>query len=309
MSDPNRLLIGTLASPALLRSPHAQRADQVTAILDRGIDHVFIADHISFINGTGMDGLINAATLTALDPRLTVCVGVYLLALRHPVTVARSLATLAESAPGQLLLGVGVGGEDRNEIAMCGVDPASRGRRTDECLEVLGGLLSGDRLNHQGEFFQFDRACIRPAPSSAIPILIGGRVDAALTRTARYGDGWLAVWVSPRRFAEAIGQVKNRAEGFGRPNPTRHGLQIWVGVDSDRDAARARLAAGMETFYRVPFERFEKYSPYGTPAQIADFLLPYRDAGCRVFNIMPLAATDTAGIDAVAEIGERLRRL
>jgi len=118
------LLVGTVASPALLRAPHRERASLVARIVDAGLDHVFVADHVSFHVGMGMDGLINAATLTALDERLKVCVGVYLLALRHPVTVARQLATLAESAPGQLLLGVGVGGEDRNEIAMCGVDPA-----------------------------------------------------------------------------------------------------------------------------------------------------------------------------------------
>ena len=62
----------------------------------------------------------------------------------------------------------------------------------------------------------------------------------------------------------------------------------------------------MENFYHVPFERFEKYSPYGTAAEVADFLARYRDAGCELFNIMPIAETDAAGIDAVAEIRARL---
>lgn len=110
------MLIGTLATPKLLSSPHKERARYVSRIVGEGIDHVFVADHVSFHVGTGMDGLINAATLTALHPSLKVCVGVYLLALRHPVVVSRQLATLAESAPGQLILGVGVGGEDRNEM-------------------------------------------------------------------------------------------------------------------------------------------------------------------------------------------------
>ncbi|MCB1683831.1 MAG: LLM class flavin-dependent oxidoreductase [Pseudomonadales bacterium] len=292
----------------MLRSSHSERAALVSQVLDSGIDHLFIADHVSFINGTGMDGLINAATLTALDARLKVCVGVYLLALRHPVIVARQLATLSESAPGALILGVGVGGEDRNEFLMCGIDPATRGRRTDECLHVLEQLLTGERVDHSGEFFSFEGASIRPAPRSPIPILVGGRVEAALHRAARYGDGWLAVWVSPTRFSKAIGQINAAAQGHGRPVPTQHGLQVWAGIDEDRDRARTRLASGMESFYRVPFERFEKYSPYGSARDIADFLLPYRDAGCRVFNIMPVAATDSAGIDSVAAIGERLKR-
>lgn len=299
------LSVGTLASPRLLRSPHEERAAFVESIVASGIDHVFVADHVSFHVGTGMDGLINAATLTALDPRLVVCVGVYLLALRHPVTVARQLATLAESAPGQLILGIGVGGEDRNEIAMCGVDPRTRGRRTDECLEVLRGLAGGEPLDHAGEFFRFERAWIRPAPEPRIPFVVGGRSDAAVERAARYADGWLGVWCSPRRFAAVVGQIDAHPERAPEARDL-HGLQIWVGVDSDRGRARDRLAKGMQDFYRTPFARFEKYSPFGSPEDIAEFLRPYRDAGCRLFNIMPVAPSERAGIEAVAEIRQRL---
>ena len=296
------MLVGTLASPRLLTSPHSQRSELVASIVEQGIDHVFVADHVSFHVGAGMDGLLNAAMLTALHPRLKVCVGVYLLALRHPVTVARQLATLAEAAPGQLILGVGVGGEDRNEIAMCGVDPRTRGRRTDECLEILEGLLTGEPIDYAGEFFQFQRGWIRPAPAVPIPIVIGGRDDRALARAAHHGDGWLGVWSSARRFGEVITQVNEQAAALGRPPPRLHGIQIWAGIDDDRGRARARLARGMEDFYRTPFERFEKYSPYGTAPEVAEFLSPYRDAGCELFNIMPIAATEETGIAAVAEV-------
>ena len=300
------MLVGTLASPRLLSAPQKRRAEWIARIVDSGIDHVFVADHVSFHVGAGMDGLINAATLTAMDARLKVCVGVYLLALRHPVPVARQLATLAESAPGQLILGVGVGGEDRNEVAMCGVDPATRGRRTNECLEVIQGLLTGEPMDFHGEFFDFRQGWIRPAPETPIPFLIGGRADAALQRAARYGDGWLGVWSSARRYADVVRQIDAAALELGRPEPALHGLQVWTGIDENPGRARARLARGMEDFYRIPFERFEKYSPYGSAAQIADFLAPYREAGCRLFNIMPVADSEEAGIDAVAEIRERL---
>ena len=68
----------------------------------------------------------------------------------------------------------------------------------------------------------------------------------------------------------------------------------------------ARLAKAMQAFYRIPFERLEKYSPYGTVGEIADALARYRDAGCRLFNLMPIAATTAEGIDAIAEIKRRL---
>ena len=74
-----------------------------------GIDHVGTADHVSFHTGWGLDGLINATAYLMASERLPVYVGVYLLALRNPVTVMRQLSAIAEHAPGRLTLGVGVG--------------------------------------------------------------------------------------------------------------------------------------------------------------------------------------------------------
>ncbi|MFT5011877.1 MAG: alkanesulfonate monooxygenase SsuD [Patiriisocius sp.] len=96
-------LIGTVASPGMLSGPLALRQDLISQVAESGIDHVFMADHVSFINGMGMDGMINAATIDAMHPTIKICIGVYLLALRHPVPVARQLATLAQSAPAELL--------------------------------------------------------------------------------------------------------------------------------------------------------------------------------------------------------------
>lgn len=305
---PVPLRVGTVGGDALLAGPMEARRALAERLEHSGIDHLFIADHISFHNGMGMDGLINAAILTTLCPSMEVCVGVYLLALRHPVPVARQIASLAQSAPGRLILGVGVGGEDRHEVAICGVDPATRGRRTDACLQALTGLLSGAPTTHHDAFFDFDDALIVPPPDPAVPLLIGGRADAALRRAGTHGDGWLGVWTSPTRFAAAVAEVEAHAEAAGRARRCRaHGMQIWVGVDDDRDTARARLARRMERFYRTPYERFERYAPFGTPDEVAAALAPLVDAGCRRFNLTPVAGSEAEGIDAVAEIAERLR--
>ncbi len=308
MNDLTPLMIGTLGSEALLSGPMARRQALAARIEAAGLDHVFIADHISFHTGIGMDGLIQAAILTTLLPATEVCIGVYLLALRHPVPVARQLSTLSESAPGRVVLGVGVGGEDRHEIEICGVDPGRRGARTDHCLAALEGLLSGEATDHDSDFFSFHAARIRPAPTPRIPILIGGRADAALARCARFGDGWLGVWTSAARFGAAVKDINARADALGRPAPNAHGMQIWCGFDSEPDQARQRLATRMEGFYKVPFESFERYSPYGRPADVAAALKPYLDAGCRRFNLMPVAASEEAGIEAVAEVASLLRK-
>jgi alkanesulfonate monooxygenase SsuD/methylene tetrahydromethanopterin reductase-like flavin-dependent oxidoreductase (luciferase family) len=301
------LRIGTLGTPRMLRSPVDERRALLARAADAGLDHLFVADHVSFFDGRGMDGLVNAATLLASHATLHVYVGVYLLALRHPLPVARQIVSLAESAPGRLSLGVGVGGEDRHEIEICGVDPTTRGRRTDESLALLRPLLAGERVTHHGEFFSVDDALLRPAPKPAVPITIGGRSSAAVKRAGRHGDGWLGVWCSAKRFGEVARETAAIAAAAGRTNVDwRHGLQVWTACDPDRGVARARLAAAMEDMYRTPFARFERYSPAGSAAEIADFLAPYAEAGCREFNVMCIAESDEASIDAVAEVKRRL---
>ncbi len=146
-----------------------QRRDALARVVGAGIDHVCVGDHVSFFVGAGSDGLIAAASLLSLDAELPVYVGLYLLPLRHPVPVARQLASIAEFAPGRLTLGVGIGGEDRHEIEICGVDPSTRGRRMDESLQILRGLAGGEPVNFEGEFFALKDALILPAPAPLIP--------------------------------------------------------------------------------------------------------------------------------------------
>ena len=97
-----------------------------------GIDHLVVGDHVSFHRGRGYDGLLHAAALASLTETLTIETGVYLLGLRHPVPVARQVTSVAQLAPGRFVFGVGLGGEDRHELEVCGVDPTTRGRRLDE---------------------------------------------------------------------------------------------------------------------------------------------------------------------------------
>ena len=230
-------------------------------------------------------------------------VGVYLLPLRHPVTVARQLATIAQLAPGRLTLGVGLGGEDRHEIEVCGVDPKTRGRRMDECLHILRRLAGGTPVTFDGEFFALDDALILPAPSPSIPLVVGGRSDAAVSRAARLGDGWLGIWVSPRRYGAVRDHIARQAVEVGRdPSRFEHALNVWCGFATTHEAARDLLATQMQRFYQMPFEPFERYSPYGTPEDVAEFLRPYIDAGCSTFNVIPCARDDDNAIAAVGEL-------
>ncbi len=301
------LSIGAIGGPMLLKGELQQRKSRLEALSKAGVDHLFIADHVSFHNGLGMDGIVNAATLAAMHPSMNIVIGVYLLALRHPVAVARQLSTLSLSAPGRIVLGVGVGGEDRHEMEVCGVNPATRGLQTNHCLAALADLMSGQPSSYDCEFFSYETALIKPAPTPKIPILIGGRSSAALRRTARYGDGWLGVWCSPERFSAAIAEVGQEAESFGREPEWQHGLQLWVGLGRDVERARVCLAGEMEQMYRIPFAAFEKYSPAGSAEAVAEFLLPYVKNGVRVLNVKVCADDEDEGIELLADVCRYLK--
>jgi alkanesulfonate monooxygenase SsuD/methylene tetrahydromethanopterin reductase-like flavin-dependent oxidoreductase (luciferase family) len=284
----------------------AERRAVVAGLEAAGIDHLAVGDHVSFFGGQGFDGLVHAAHLLALSDRLAVHVGVYLLALRHPLPVARQLADLSGLAPGRLVLGVGIGGEDRHEYEVCGVDPATRGVRTDEALGLLRRLATGEPVTSEGPCFPVREAWIHPGFD--VPMLVGGRSDAAVRRAARHGDGWLGIWISPRRFGEVTGRVAELAAAEGRTTvPDRHGLQVWCGFGPTRERAVAPLARAMEALYAAPFTAFERYCPAGPPEEVAAFLRPYVEAGCRSFNLIPRAEDPADALAGVAEVRRLLQ--
>ena len=201
-----------LATPSKLWSLDWEgRQRAVGAIVELGFDHIFMADHVSFRDGSGTDGFVEVASLSQLNPEVGVMISIYLLPLRHPLPVARQLASMARIAPGRMIFGVGIGGDDRHELEVCGVDPRRRGLRANESLEIIKGLLDGGSVTFAGREFDVKDAVIKPSPREPIPILVGGRSDAALTRTARFGEGWIGVWCSAQRFADAVKIVSDKA--------------------------------------------------------------------------------------------------
>jgi alkanesulfonate monooxygenase SsuD/methylene tetrahydromethanopterin reductase-like flavin-dependent oxidoreductase (luciferase family) len=272
-----------------------------------GLDHVAVGDHVSFRGGAGADGLLAASTVLGLSEGLGSNTAVYLLPLRHPVLVARQLADISVRAPGRFLFGVGLGGEDRHEIEVCAVDPATRGRRMDESVQAIRELLSGRPIDFGGTHITLDHAQILPSVDEPIPIVIGGRSDAAIRRAGRFGDGWFGIWVSAGRYQQVIAQLMGVAHDANRDIVRwTNALNVWCGVDDVSHHARAHVGQAMEAYYGLPYEKFEKWSPAGSPKQVAEFLEPYVAAGCSVFNLIINGSSVNAEIDAVAEIRQRV---
>jgi alkanesulfonate monooxygenase SsuD/methylene tetrahydromethanopterin reductase-like flavin-dependent oxidoreductase (luciferase family) len=286
----------------------AHRSHLFRRMAESGMDHVMVGDHVMFHGGVGNDGLTDAASVVTATDELDVYLAVYLMVLRHPLLVARQILTVAQLAPGRLTLGLGIGGDDRREVIACGVDPRTRGRRMDESLGLVRRLLAGETVSHEGEFFSLDRAVLRPAPEQPVPLVVGGRSDAALRRAGRLGDGWLGIWTSAARCSEAISAVEEHAVDVGRSEVDwKHGMTFWCGFGPDRARARSLVAPAMEGLYRTPFDSFERYVPHGTAEDVAEFVAPFVEAGCTTLNFIPFAGSDEAGVDAVAEVRKLLR--
>lgn len=301
------LTVGISAPADFFDWDHEQRQRYLTQVADAGLDHVFIADHVSFRGGSGIDAVTYLAAMSGIEPRLGLYAGVLLLSLRHPMVAARQINQLALAAPGRVSIGIGVGGEDRHEFEVCGVDPATRGRRTDAAMDIVRRLLTGDVVDHDDEFFQLADARILPAIDPPVPFVVGGRSDAAARRAGRLGDGWLASWCSAKRFAVGVARAEEAAAEVGRRPHWQHGLQIWLGADDDPARARELVAEGMESFYRIPFDAFEKYTPAGPPELLAEYLSPYVEAGARVLNLTPRGPSPEVEVEVLAEVRRLLR--
>jgi alkanesulfonate monooxygenase SsuD/methylene tetrahydromethanopterin reductase-like flavin-dependent oxidoreductase (luciferase family) len=141
-ADHRKLTVGLVLCEGDLIEWRGRLPQLADAVVRTGLDHVTAGDHVSFADRHGVDGLVQATALLATHPGLRVQTGVYLLALRHPATVARQLATISLLAPGRFTFGVGVGGDDPHELELCGLDPRTRRARMDEALTCVRGFMA-----------------------------------------------------------------------------------------------------------------------------------------------------------------------
>ena len=113
--------------------------------------------------------------------------------LRDPLLLAKQCATIDMLSDGRLLPAFGIGSALGPDWVSMARSTQGRGRLTDEALEIISRLWSGERLTYAGEFFQYTKAIISPLPvQTELPLWIGGSSKAAIRRTARLGTGWLA---------------------------------------------------------------------------------------------------------------------
>jgi len=160
------------------------------------------------------DPWVTIGHLAAVTERLRFTTNVYVLAMRNPFHAAKMISTAAVLSGDRVTLTIGVGWSNL-EFRLLGQEFARRGARTDEMIDVLRKLWTGEMVEHAGEFYTFDRLEMSPAPRERIPIWVGGFSAPALRRAAR-NDGWLSDLQTTAEIAACIAKVRAHRAELGR---------------------------------------------------------------------------------------------
>ncbi len=161
------------------------------------------------------DPWVVAGALSSVTTKLRFTTNVFVLPMRNPFMAAKAIATAAAMSNDRITLTVGVGWSNV-EFDLVGQEFRRRGARADEMIEVMRKLWSGEMVDHQGEFYQFERLSMPPPlPAARIPIWVGGISDFALRRAAR-NDGWLSDLQTSADILESIEKVRGFRREFGR---------------------------------------------------------------------------------------------
>jgi len=233
------------------------------------------------------------AVAAGATDNLRVLSSIILTPFYHPLMLARTTATLDIASGGRLTLGVGVGGEFPVEFEAAGLKVNQRGRRTDECLEVLRRLWSGERVTFSGQHFEMTEAMINPTPTQKPnpPVWVSGRRDAAMLRAATYGDGWMPYFYDAPRYKNSVEKIKGFAAAAGRDISGfqwAHFPYIAIYPTEQKAAEVAAEQLGGRYLYGGDFLNIvRKYCLLGTVKDCLRQLQEYIDAGARhiVFSI------------------------
>jgi probable F420-dependent oxidoreductase len=231
------------------------------------------------------------AALAGRTRRLKFGVNVLSLAFRDPVLLAKQCATIDVLSEGRLLPAFGIGSPLAPEWRALNLDTRTRGRKTDEGLEIIRRLWSQDEVDFEGVHYRLSGASIAPKPVQPdLPMWIGGSSEAAVRRTARFGTGWQAGAETPGQTAPVIAAIREAAAAEGRRIDDDHyGAGIPFRFGRPDDPGLERL---FEAYRRRTGREPNDYFAIGDAPRILERIAAYVDAGISKFILRPAARGD-----------------
>ncbi|HEX6440614.1 MAG TPA: LLM class flavin-dependent oxidoreductase [Stellaceae bacterium] len=233
------------------------------------------------------------AALAGRTRRIKFGVNVLSLAMRDAVLVARQCATIDFLSNGRLLPAFGIGSPLGPEWTALNLDTKTRGRKTDEGLEVIRRLWSEDKVDFDGVHYRLSGASIAPKPVQPdLPMWIGGSSEAAIRRTARIGTGWQAGPETPEQAAKVVAAIKEATAEEGRTIDDDHygaGIPYRFGRADDPG-----LAPLFEAYRKRTGRDPADYFAIGDASDIVRRIAEYVEAGVSKFILRPAAKGDEA---------------
>jgi probable F420-dependent oxidoreductase len=231
-----KVRIGVSLGPA--GTPEAF-ADAVDLLEQAGVDSLWLPENVYAPLVEPFTGMAFALSRTR---RLKVGSGISVLPGRHPVLVAKQLASLAGLAPGRVLPVFGLQPAQPAERVLFPVPEGKRAAVFDESLQLLRLLLTEETVSFEGEFFSVSQASVGMLPAKPLDIWLGGSAPAGLRRVGRLADGWLGSLLTPAEAGAAVGVIQDAAGAIGREvDPDHFGLSLPVALQGIPDALLASI--------------------------------------------------------------------
>jgi probable F420-dependent oxidoreductase len=256
------------------------------------IDSVWVSDRIAAPRPT-LDPVVFMAYLASRMRNMKFGTSALVLPTRHPVVLAKQLATLDFLCKGRLLLVVGIGGDDSRDFEATGVRKEERGKRGDEAIVLMKKLWTEEHVTFEGQFYSVRDLTLLPRPyqKDGPPVWVGGRSKAAFRRVGRLADGWLVSSVTPSEVAAGIEAIRYHAAEVGREIPEDHyGVLIPYVFASDSEEALKIAGPSIRRRQDIPPS---DYSALGTPDQVRRKIQEYIDAGATKFVMRPYGPKET----------------
>ncbi len=199
------------------------------------------------------ENFVTIGVLAQRTTRLRFATNVYILPLRHPVEVAKGLGSAAVFSDNRAILGVGAGWM-KDEFDVLGRTFEQRGARIEEQVEVRRKLLSGDVVEHDGEYFSFPAMQMQPAPTKPVPIWMGGQNPAALRRAGQIADGWSGSGQTYDEAVEILTTIASIRRDAGRADQSFEAIVPFVEeVSEDKRAHLVELGMTATVSYPFPY--------------------------------------------------------
>jgi probable F420-dependent oxidoreductase len=251
-----------------------------------------------------VDGTAALTFVAPVTETIRLGIAVIVMPRRNPLLLARELASLDRLSGGRLTVGVGLGGGKPADAAPLGFAADRPVRRLTEGIGVLRAAWTQPSASFEGELYRFAGVPVEPKPAQSPhpPIWVGARVDAAVRRAVRIGDGWIGAGSSSSDdFAAQARTVREALEAASRdPDDFPLAKRVYVAIDESEARGRERLAAVLDAMYGNP-GLTERVAVCGPPERVGEELARLRDAGAGELLLNPLYDPDEQ-LEALTEV-------